>query len=141
MPARPEDSLYMEVAATTEEVSDTIVPDGETWEVDEFTGNAAYLDDTIVCLVWDPAGANSILGCTHGDAKSDLDGNIFITGYFTGDSDFDSTALLQSSTLPSAGEEDIFILKYNLEGRLLFKKRFGGVDYDIATCLVIDKYS
>ncbi len=73
MPTRPDDSFYMEVAATDEDFSDTIVPDGETWEIEEFAGNAAYLDDTVVCLIWDPAGGNDLLACTHGDDTIALD--------------------------------------------------------------------
>ena len=60
-------ALVAEVAALSEEIDDLIIPSGETWEVFAFTGAAAYLDDTAACLIWDPAGANKILACTHGD--------------------------------------------------------------------------
>lgn len=78
MPARPADSFYIEVASESEEFSDTIIPDGDTWEIEEFKGAAAYLDDTVVALIWDPAGANDLLACTHGDGATDLD--ISLTG-------------------------------------------------------------
>jgi hypothetical protein len=76
---RPEDNFYLEVASESEEFSDTIIPDGDTWEIEEFRGNAAYLDDTVVSLIWDPAGANDLIACTHGDGTTSLDIN------FTGD--------------------------------------------------------
>ena len=57
-----------EVAATAEVISDTVIPNGETWEITRFAGSAAYLDDTIVCLVWDRGGGGEeIITCTHGD--------------------------------------------------------------------------
>ncbi len=61
-------NLAQEVAATDEAISDTVIPDGETWEITRFAGSAAYLDDTIVCLVWDRGGGGEeIITCTHGD--------------------------------------------------------------------------
>lgn len=64
------DSYYVEVAALTEVSSDTVVPNGETWEVMLFDGSAAYLDDTTVSIVWDYGGAGeTILAATHGDVQ------------------------------------------------------------------------
>jgi hypothetical protein len=59
------DRLAVDVAALSEEVADTVIPDGETWEVFQFKGAAAYLDDTAACLLWDGV----LLSCTHGDAE------------------------------------------------------------------------
>jgi hypothetical protein len=59
--------LYKDVAGLSEEVLDVVVPTGKTWEVFHFTGSAAYLDDTVACLVWDPTGTPEIIDCTHGD--------------------------------------------------------------------------
>ncbi len=64
-----EGKLIMDVAALSEEVNDTIVPDGETWEIYEYVGAAAYLDDTASCLIWDATGTPEILECTHGDGN------------------------------------------------------------------------
>ena len=61
------DQLFMDVEGLTEETSDLVVPDGETWDIRHFSGSAAYLEDTTVCIVWDPAGTPQILDCTHGD--------------------------------------------------------------------------
>jgi len=66
------------------------------------------------------------------DAKSDIEGNIYLTGFFGGPSDFDSTETLQSAILPHVASDDIFIAKYNSQGRLLWKKAFGGKGSDIA---------
>ena len=76
--AEANDEIYQDVPANSETVSDIVVPDGETWEVQAFIGNAAYLDDTVVCVIWDPVGVSKILGCTHGDAK--IEPNFRVTG-------------------------------------------------------------
>ena len=61
-------NIAQEVAASSEAISDTVIPDGETWEITRFAGSAAYIDDTIVCLVWDRGGGGEeIITCTHGD--------------------------------------------------------------------------
>jgi hypothetical protein len=65
--------LYVEVGALSEETHDTIIPNGETWQIREFTGTAAFLDDTASCIIWDPAGVNQILDCTHGEKQSFID--------------------------------------------------------------------
>jgi hypothetical protein len=72
------DSFYRDVGAQDELTSDWVVPDGEMWEIINFCGSAAYLDDTVVSLVFDPTGANEIIVCTHGDAN--LSPNRKVTG-------------------------------------------------------------
>ncbi|KPK84171.1 MAG: hypothetical protein AMS27_10745, partial [Bacteroides sp. SM23_62_1] len=66
------------------------------------------------------------------DARSDANGNIYLTGYFSLTTYFDSTKLLQSQPLVSKGGYDIFMAKYNSQGRLLWKKGFGGEYEDLA---------
>lgn len=60
------------------------------------------------------------------DIVTDLYGNSYVTGYFTGWTDFDpgSSLLMRNS----AGQEDIFIQKYNPSGSLLWNKTIGGCD-------------
>jgi hypothetical protein len=65
-----EDKLYVEVDALSEETKDTLIPNGETWQIKEFAGSAAFIDDTVSCIVWDPAGTPRILDCTHGEKKT-----------------------------------------------------------------------
>jgi hypothetical protein len=63
------DKLALDVGALSEEVADTVIPNGETWEVFQFKGAAAYIDDTAACLLWDATGSPVLLACTHGDAE------------------------------------------------------------------------
>lgn len=57
----------------------------------------------------------------YGNAiKTDGSGNSYVTGYFNG------TAVFASTTLTSAGSDDIFIAKYDANGVLLWVKQEGG---------------
>jgi hypothetical protein len=70
--------LSGDVAGLDEITDDQIPAAGKVWRIERFVGAGAYLDDTIVCLIWDADGTPDILDCTHGDATHDLD--IRITG-------------------------------------------------------------
>lgn len=51
---------------------------------------------------------------------ADHSGNVFITGWFTGEADFDNTSLI------SNGDDDIFIAKYNSSGDAVWSRQAGG---------------
>ena len=72
------DTLYKDVAGLSEVTTDIVVPNGEIWLIHKFTGAASSHDDTAVCVIWDPAGVNEIVTCTHGDATHDI--NKKVTG-------------------------------------------------------------
>ena len=64
------DQLFADVNGNTVQTSETVVPVGETWEVQKFVGAGAYLSDVEVKLIWDYGGASpEILASTHGDAN------------------------------------------------------------------------
>ncbi len=67
-------------------------------------------------------GGNGYDGAT--DVTVDLNGNIIVTGYF------DSTATFGSQILQSAGGSDIFIVKYDQSGNVIWARSAGGLDYD-----------
>jgi hypothetical protein len=56
----------------------------------------------------------------------DIDGNIYVCG------DFGGTATFGTTTLTSAGNNDIFLAKYNSNGDLQWAKRAGGTGSDRA---------
>src|SRR5262249_42611081 len=64
--------------------------------------------------------------------KEDHNGNVIVVGYF-----FHSINL-GGGTLTSAGQEDIFVLKYDSNGTYLWGRRFGGSGTDKATGVAID---
>jgi Beta-propeller repeat len=77
-------------------------------------------------MVWVRSGGGSYQDEAYA-VSTDIAGNCYITGYFTGNSIFASTPL------SSAGyfDTDILILKYNPSGLLLWAKRAGGTANDI----------
>ena len=76
--ATKEVSHYKSVATLTTDANEWVVPSGEVWFVEHFEGNAAFVEDTEVCLVWDYGGTEEIIRATHGDA-------VWTPGYaFTG---------------------------------------------------------
>ncbi len=68
---------------------------------------------------------------------TDLQNNLYITGYFTGTVDFDPN-LSTTAYLTSAGLQDIFILKLDSLGNYLWSKNIGGAGYDYGNSIVFD---
>lgn len=62
----------------------------------------------------------------------DASGNPYITGSFR------STATFGSSSVVSAGSDDIFIAKYNSSGTIQWVNRIGGTGQDVGNSLTID---
>ncbi len=63
-------------------------------------------------------------------------GNLYLTGIFSGTVDFDPGA--DSFYLTSAGYMDIFILKLDDSGHFQWAKALGGTGYDIGTTIATD---
>jgi hypothetical protein len=69
---------------------------------------------------------------------TDEDGNVFITGYFRQTAHFD-TSSSNAFSLISNGESDIFILKLNGSGNMLWANQMGGSGFDGGQSVVTDK--
>lgn len=83
--------------------------------------------------------AKNIGGVNSDNASSiarDQAGNIFITGYFNGNADFDPAAPV--STLISHGSQDIFIAKFTNNGNYLWAIDLGGSSSDIGNSINTD---
>ncbi|TND00060.1 MAG: hypothetical protein FD123_4408, partial [Bacteroidetes bacterium] len=78
-------------------------------------------------LVWIKTGGGSYQDEAYA-VTTDAAGNIFVTGFFTGNAGFGGT------NLASAGyfDTDVFLLKYNPSGLLVWAKRAGGTGNDMA---------
>lgn len=86
-------------------------------------------------LIW--AKSVGTGGDDHGfGITTDVDGNVYVTGYFDGAGDFDPGT--GSYTLASNGNRDIFILKLNPGGNLVWAKSIGGVFDDEGKGIAID---
>ncbi|MDY8135401.1 SBBP repeat-containing protein [Aquimarina sp. 2201CG5-10] len=67
---------------------------------------------------------------------TDLNGNIYLTGYFNGTVDFDTGSGVNNLT--SNGDNDIFIQKLDQDGNFLWVKQIGGNGYDEVQSITID---
>jgi hypothetical protein len=70
------------------------------------------------------------------DVACDISGNIYTTGYFEGTADFDPSS--EAFSLTSAGDDDIFISKLNLNGDFVWAKHMGGVEEDQGVSVATD---
>ncbi len=68
--------------------------------------------------------------------KTDLAGNVYTAGTFSGTVDFDPGAA--SFNLTSAGGLDIFIVKFDPSGNFVWAKQVGGTSNDFVASLVLD---
>lgn len=66
----------------------------------------------------------------------DAGGNIYVTGVFFGTTDFDPGPGVVNLT--SAGDDDIFLCKFDNTGNLLWAKRFGGPTNDFCNSIKLD---
>ena len=71
-----------------------------------------------------------------GDVAIDGSDNIFITGNFTGDADFDNDGVFDDAS--SVGGEDIFLAKYDDTGDLLWVVSAGGSGSDEGFAVAVD---
>jgi hypothetical protein len=70
---------------------------------------------------------------------TDASGNVYTTGYFYGNVDFDpSPAVFTLSTLASDIDGDVFVTKCNSSGNLLWAKQFGSTSHDYANSIAVD---
>ncbi len=69
---------------------------------------------------------------------TDKNGNIYTTGYFQGTTDFDPGPGVYN--LDSKwGSSDIFIQKLDPDGKLIWAKAMGGINWDVGNAITIDK--
>ncbi len=66
----------------------------------------------------------------------DIQGNVYITGYFSGTKDFDPDSTVYNIT--SNGEEDVFIQKNDANGNFIWAKGFGGESDDKGIDIEVD---
>lgn len=73
----------------------------------------------------------------YGEALSiDEDGNVYVTGYFNGTSDFEPGS--GTTMLTSAGDYDAFLSKFDADGNFLWAIRIGGASADQVRDMAVD---
>lgn len=85
--------------------------------------------------------AKAANGTSYERGKSiatDLSGNVFITGWFQSDSITFGNTTLYNATID--GTADIFIVKYNNVGNILWAKSFGGNSQDAGASISTNKF-
>jgi len=70
------------------------------------------------------------------DISVDSNGDFYITGYFASTANFNTPSASGSNELISAGSADIFVIKYNTSGGILWLERGGGSNVDIGEAIV-----
>lgn len=107
------------------------------------TGSSTTSADALVIkidnnlnYVWSRRGGGTAYDHVN-SSGSDDNGNIYLAGKFHGIVTFDSTATLQSASIMSAGLQDLYIAKYNREGRLLWIYHYGYAGNDDAFGMAI----
>jgi hypothetical protein len=67
--------------------------------------------------------------------STDLSGNIYLSGYFSGDS-----IIFGDYVLKNYGDLDFFIVKYDSEGNVKWAKSAGGKDQESSRSIIVDNY-
>src|SRR5262245_14468925 len=78
-------------------------------------------------------GGGGVDGEYVGGIVTDANGNIYIVGYY-----WSPTITFGTTTLPNSGASDIFLVKYDVSGNLLWAKRAAGTGQDYATSITTD---
>lgn len=83
-------------------------------------------------LIWARSGGSGP-GGTANDVAVDLEGNVFVTGYFLGQ------GIFEDLTLENSGYVDIFVARYDPDGGLVWVRQIGGRSDDVASSIVADE--
>lgn len=98
-----------------------------------------FLHELSTAQVPDFLWAHGIGDVGHDEAKrivADNSGNIFVTGFFEGTVDFDPGSSV--STMTSASSQDIYLMKMDENGNLLWVKQFGSTGTAYAMDIEVD---
>jgi hypothetical protein len=103
---------------------------------------AGVVDDIYICKL-DASGNFAwakVLGGTGYDEgyyiTADVSGNVYTTGTFSGTVDFDPGSGVSNVT--AAGNDDIFISKFDASGNFMWARGMGGTGYDGGVSIAID---
>jgi hypothetical protein len=87
--------------------------------------------------LWSRLTINTLKSGGNGIAV-DASDNVVVSGYFSGDADFDSTDGYGNDLLSSVGYTDIYLAKYSAGGAYLWGRGFGGIYNDEGLGVAVD---
>ena len=119
-------------SAITGEFMGTTIIGGDTLTAANFRDVFTAIVDSNGVVLKGMAGVGDGVENIGNGIATDTNGNIFITGDFTGTITFDDVPL------ESAGVGDIFIVKYDASGNLLWARRAGGGSNIYANDISVD---
>ncbi|MBL4754534.1 MAG: T9SS type A sorting domain-containing protein [Flavobacteriales bacterium] len=131
-----DDSGYVYTTGTFSDTTD-FDPSGATFNLVSNGFNDLFIQklDTAGNLIWAKSMGGPIID--HGNCiVVDDSGNVYVTGYFGDTADFDPGP--GTHNLISSGFDDIFILKLDPNGSLLWAHAFGGQGLDRGQSLTVD---
>jgi len=88
--------------------------------------------DATGTLVWERTGSSGTGAEKPTDIRVDASGNYYITGSYTDSVTFGAV------TLANSGQSDIFIVKYDADGNVLWAQKYGGSYNDQGNSIVVD---
>ncbi len=135
-------------SSTVDEAYDVSVdPSGNAYATGYFTGSASFGNITLtssgssdIFITKINSSGNYVWAIKAGGSatdrglsiQTDSAGNVYVTGFFNG------TATFGTTSITSAGQQDVFVAKYNTAGVLQWVSRAGGILADIANGIDVD---
>ena len=112
-------------------------PGAGTFNMTAKGGNDVYILklNTSGNFIWAKSVGGTIRDEGYGIAL-DASGNVYCTGYFSGEADFDPG--MDALLLLSNGDLDIFILKLDVDGNVVWAKNMGGIGPDAGYSVAVD---
>jgi len=124
-------------------------PDGNILLTGEFTGSATFGEQTLTAVgsmdffvakvdpngkfVWVRSGGGDLIDRGYAVASDHL-GNCYVTGHFQS-----SEAKFDQLAIKTVGDYDLFVAKYDSQGKLAWIKSGGGIGYDYGHGIAADK--
>jgi hypothetical protein len=123
------------VSATTFSDAGSIFTDttGNSYVVNQVSNKVNIKKyDAAGVLLWDRIGSSGLGIEKPTDIALDFDGNYYVTGNYTG------AVTFGSFTLTNLGQTDIFVVKYNASGTVLWAQKYGDANIQQANSIAVD---
>lgn len=131
--------------------SGNIILAGEFYDIADFdpSGNTLFLGNSnaaSICIVklnaqgnllWAKAVTAGGMFIKNNDVDIDNAGNIYFTGNFSGQTDFDPNSGVQNLTA-TGSTQDIFIAKWDINGNYVWAKKIGNNYIDVGYAIRVD---